>query len=184
MLLLVTVIAIADGCLEAMYAFSRAKMDWLELVFTLGAYLDCRARVPVSCAGRFVIVADGLEPLLTYCRNFLFWLMTPADPRAMKVIAWWEKRRFFYNLALALFAAVAAPFLCVFQTDNSHTFFVVFAILLVCSNFCYTAGWIGHLSLLLITRKPMKSFGPLGLVVGTVFSFAFMMEVWIGFLGA
>ena len=110
--------------------------------------------------------------------------MAPADPSVMKVISWWEKRRFFYNLALAFFAGAVAPLFCVLQTDYSHTFFVVFVILLVCSNFCYTAGWIGHLLLLLITRKPMKSFGPVGLLVGTLFSFALMTEVWIGFLGA
>lgn len=109
--------------------------------------------------------------------------MAPADPRVIKVIVWWEKRRLLYNLALAVFAAIVSPFFCIFQTDYTHTFFILFLIFLVCSNVCYTAGWIGHLLLLLITRKPMKAFGPVGLLVGTVFSFAFMMDVWIGFLG-
>jgi hypothetical protein len=164
---------IVDGGLEAMNALTRAKMDRTQVVPAVDSYLDHRARVLVPGAGARIV---------SLLSKFLSWLLAPAEPRAARVIAWWEKRRLFYNLALALFAVVISPFFCFLQTDYCHSFFILFLILLVGSNFCYTAGWISHLLLLLITRRPLKVCGPVTLIAGTVFSFAFIMYVWVAFL--
>jgi len=108
----------------------------------------------------------------------LSWLLLPPEPGTLKLIAWWEKRRLIYNLALAAFGVAVVLVFCLYfhfkrETGCERSFIWLF-IFVVCSNFWYTGSWIVHLLLKLITRRPLKFFGPVMLLAGFVFSLGFI----------
>jgi hypothetical protein len=108
------------------------------------------------------------------------WLISrPERPmRPLEVIAWWELRRVPYNVIIGAASAISLPLFFLFITwsgelkpgeDAVEPMALMVAPLAI--NFCYTAGWICELMLLLIRRHTPR-VGPALFVVGTVFSLA------------
>lgn len=104
----------------------------------------------------------------------LRWYAAPR-PEDKSVILWWEKRRIPFNLFLALFCLCV--YLCAKPYDSMAGLWVL---LQVFANFWYTGGWVVELILKLFLKGRIRLFGPIALVAGTLFSFAFAALFLIG----
>ncbi len=126
--------------------------------------------------------SEGLRKLL---RPFRWYIAPRADGKS--IILWWEKRRIAYNIFLFVFCLVPClpadlgtfgwvitnPALQRIYRGNNETILLIQVVLQILSNVWYTGGWIAELIVKLIARRNISWFGPIALVAGTLFSFAF-----------
>lgn len=115
-------------------------------------------------------------PLL---QRLTLWLFSPPpEPRTTSsVIAWWEKRRLFYNVFVGSigFCSLIAFFFFILHSDAlkpgedaEEPLAILFAPVAV--NICYTAGWILETLALKTGVGGKRLRGPLLMRVGLAFS--------------
>lgn len=102
-------------------------------------------------------------------KSFFSWPLKRAQgTRFVQILLWWEARRLLYNLAIGIFG------LWLFYRGDRG----ILALLVICANIWYTGGWIVHYLVVLLRRKAVPLFGPVMLVLGTLFSFMFMKFIF------
>ncbi len=113
------------------------------------------------------------------------WYLSPRTGE-QSVIGWWEKRRSLYNLFLFLWGVFAIAVLdrseLHWRPDNvlePAVLGTILLVLLVTANFWYTGGWVVELLVQLCMRRPVRSFGPRALLVGTLFSLVFVTYIFL-----
>ena len=105
----------------------------------------------------------------------------PDEPRgALSIIAWWESRRFLFNLlvglcglptlAIVFFTGLASVSLCIYGT-------IEYGLL---ANLCYTAGWICELIARHWWKERARHLGPILFSLG--FSFSIFLTLGAGLI--
>jgi len=114
-------------------------------------------------------------------RSFLQWLLTPAPLRIPAIIAWWEKRRIVYNLAMIvpgvvglIFVLIVIPLNLTQEAAIDDDFVPLLAVFLggIAANICYTGGWLAEIIARRLWQHKAEHFGPIAWSLGMGFSIA------------
>ena len=102
------------------------------------------------------------------------WLLSRrAGPlRAAHIVAWWELRRPVYNAIMGAvgIGSVAVVLAVAYTCENGGGTLGLPLVYVMMANVCYTGGWVTELLVARVWRVDTRRFGPIALVVGTVFS--------------
>ncbi|MDX1394797.1 MAG: hypothetical protein R3195_10400 [Gemmatimonadota bacterium] len=114
--------------------------------------------------GDYDVVAAGETPLV----RFLF--PAPAERRAGAIVAWWEKRRFAYNVIVGA-GGLATVGVAMLLTPASGPFpFGPILAVGVMANLCYTLGPIAEVLANRVFGRRLLPLGPTLFRNGLVFS--------------
>jgi hypothetical protein len=113
-------------------------------------------------------VATFQESVLTTLNRKL--MQPGASDSTLEILSWWEARRSFYNMSLAL-SGLPSIFLYVAH-GHANVLTLIVAVLLwsTCANLCYTLGPAIELVLRKIGLKLPAAFAPFLFQIGVFFS--------------